>query len=33
MIDAMETKAQPRYREVEAQKARLRSAIRFGERR
>ena len=33
MIDAMETKAAPRYREIEAQKARLRAAIRFGERR
>jgi hypothetical protein len=33
MIDAMETKAPPRYREIEAQKARLRAAIRFGERR
>ena len=33
MMDAMETKAPPRYREIEAQKARLRAAIRFGERR
>jgi len=33
MIDAMETKAAPRYREVEAEKAKLRSAIRFGARR
>jgi hypothetical protein len=33
MIDALETKAAPRYREVEAEKARLRSAIRFGTRR
>lgn len=33
MMDALETKAPPRDRESEAQKARLRSAIRFGERR
>ena len=33
MMDAMETKAPPRYREIEAEKAKLRSAIRFGERR
>ena len=33
MIDAMETKAPPRYREIEAQKAQLRAAIRFDERR
>ena len=33
LIDALETKASPRYREIEAQKARLRAALRFGERR
>lgn len=33
MMDALETKAPPRDRETDAQKARLRSAIRFGERR
>ena len=32
MMDALETKAPPRDRESEAQKARLRSAIRFGQR-
>ena len=33
MINALETSAPPRDREMEAQKARLRAAIRFGERR
>ena len=33
MIGALETSAAPKYREVEAEKARLRSAIRFGDRR
>src|SRR5689334_14418180 len=33
MISALETSAPPRDREIEAQKARLRAAIRFGERR
>ena len=33
MIGSMETSAPPRDREVEAQKARLRAAIRFGDQR
>lgn len=33
MINALQTSAPPRDREIEAQKARLRAAIRFGERR
>jgi hypothetical protein len=33
MISALETSAPPRDREIEAEKARLRAAIRFGERR
>jgi hypothetical protein len=33
LISALETKTPPRDRAVEAEKARLRSAIRFGERR
>ena len=33
MINALESGAPPKYREIEAEKARLRAAIRFGERR
>jgi hypothetical protein len=33
MMNALETSAPPRDREIEAEKARLRTAIRFGERR
>lgn len=33
MINALETSAPPRDREIESEKARLRAAIRFGERR
>ena len=33
MINALQTSAPPRDRDTEAQKARLRAAIRFGERR
>jgi hypothetical protein len=33
MISALETSTPPRDREIEAQKARLRAALRFGERR
>jgi hypothetical protein len=30
LIDSLTTSAQPRYREVEAERARVRSALRFG---
>jgi len=33
LMSSLETTAPPKYREVEAEKARLRSAIRFGARR